>query len=227
MLLGHFEQAWRESDAILARGRPDPNRLWDGLPFTGKRVVIRCLHGYGDAIQFLRYASALRREAAEVTVQVHPQLVALLEGMPWGESHNYLGSRTWRAHARLGSADRSHGTAARLSYNAGYHTLRDPLSTCGIPGIVTAARWRSRPRTQTARRPVVGGWRLESGPKYSVPGVAADFRNSGGGVLQLPARTRPPGISLMRTRETRFVDISGDSPDVAYYGGGSDADWIC
>src|SRR4051812_3113750 len=75
MLMGHFEEAWRESDAIAARNGPDPNRLWDGLPFTGKRVVIRCLHGYGDAIQFLRYSRLVRREATSVTVQTHPQLV--------------------------------------------------------------------------------------------------------------------------------------------------------
>jgi|SRR5579871_4413588 len=80
MLLGRFEDAWRESDAIVGRGQPDPNRLWDGRPFRGKRVIIRCLHGFGDALQFLRYGALLRREAASVLVQTHPQLVSLLRG---------------------------------------------------------------------------------------------------------------------------------------------------
>ena len=83
MLTGRFEEAWNESDAIATRNGPDPNRLWDGLPFTGKRVVIRCLHGYGDAIQFLRYSRLVRREAASVTVQTDPQLVWLFHGVPF------------------------------------------------------------------------------------------------------------------------------------------------
>lgn len=83
MLLGCFEEAWRESDRIAARGRADPNRLWDGRPFTGKRVIIRCLHGFGDAIQFIRYARLIRREAARVIVETNPKMVALFEGLPY------------------------------------------------------------------------------------------------------------------------------------------------
>lgn len=82
MLAGKLEKAWRESDGIEARGVPDPYRLWDGKPFAGKRVFIRCLHGYGDAIQFIRYANLVRRDASSVMVQTHPQLVSLFRGMP-------------------------------------------------------------------------------------------------------------------------------------------------
>src|ERR1041385_4379910 len=81
MLLGCFERAWQESAAIAQRGAPDPHRFWDGLPFTGKRVILRCLHGLGDAIQYIRYAPILRREAAHLTVETHPELVSLLRGV--------------------------------------------------------------------------------------------------------------------------------------------------
>jgi hypothetical protein len=86
MLLGDFESAWKESDLITARGTPDPNALWDGLPPAGKRVVIRCLHGYGDAIQFLRYARLLRKCAANVIVQAHPEMLALISRIPGADS---------------------------------------------------------------------------------------------------------------------------------------------
>jgi len=78
MLLGDFAAAWRESDKIAARGAAGPLALWDGRTFSGKRVVIRCLHGYGDAIQFLRYAPAIARTAASVTVETHPEMVSLV-----------------------------------------------------------------------------------------------------------------------------------------------------
>src|SRR5690348_12924477 len=83
MLLGRFASAWRESDRIARRGKPDPHRLWDGLPFDGKRVLIRCLHGYGDAIQFIRYTYPLRSRATRVIVQTHPELVSLFRSLPF------------------------------------------------------------------------------------------------------------------------------------------------
>ncbi len=82
MLLGRFHEAWRESDHIEQRSVV-ADRLWDGLPFSGKHVIIRCLHGYGDAIQFLRYARMVRRQAAKVTVETHPEMVSLLRGLPF------------------------------------------------------------------------------------------------------------------------------------------------
>lgn len=86
MLLGDFENAWRESDRIAERSREGADCLWDGLPFAGKRVVIRCLHGYGDAIQFLRYAPLVRQSAARVIVETHPEMVSLLKGVPGVDS---------------------------------------------------------------------------------------------------------------------------------------------
>jgi hypothetical protein len=78
MLLGKFEKAWLESDFISAMAEPDPYALWDGEEFAHKRVVIRCLHGYGDAIQFLRYAPYIRKSAARLIVQTHPEMVSLV-----------------------------------------------------------------------------------------------------------------------------------------------------
>jgi hypothetical protein len=78
MLTGHFEEAWRESDAIERRGAPDPNRFWDGTSFRGKSVLIRCLHGLGDTIQFVRYVPLIRAEARHVVIEAQPRLKQLL-----------------------------------------------------------------------------------------------------------------------------------------------------
>jgi hypothetical protein len=82
MLCGDFEQAWQESDRIAQRGAPDPNRLWSGRPLEGKNVVIRCLHGLGDAIQFIRFASPLKARAARVFVEAPGCLVRLFQTIP-------------------------------------------------------------------------------------------------------------------------------------------------
>ncbi len=92
MLLGDFERAWRESDAISARGNPDRNRYWDGQDLAGRSIIIRCLHGLGDTLQFIRYASLVRRQARSLTIEAQPLLKGLLkeadladEVITWGE----------------------------------------------------------------------------------------------------------------------------------------------
>ncbi len=93
MLEGDFESAWRESDAIAARGNPDPHRFWDGQPLDGKRVLIRCLHGLGDTIQFIRFAPELKKTARAVFIEAQPTLKRLLASsdladqvITWGEA---------------------------------------------------------------------------------------------------------------------------------------------
>ena len=78
MLLGQYEQAWFDSDEIRARGNPDPNRFWQGEPLAGKRVMLRCLHGFGDTVQYLRWLPQLRALASAVTVQAAPEMLPLL-----------------------------------------------------------------------------------------------------------------------------------------------------
>ena len=92
MLDGDFECAWRVNDRVHALGAPHPDRLWQGEDPTGKRVMVRCLHGFGDSIQFLRYIPRLQQMAASVWVEVAPHFVELarcIDGVrnvvTWGE----------------------------------------------------------------------------------------------------------------------------------------------
>ena len=77
MLAGRFELAWQASDRIRARNAPDPHRFWDGRSLAGKRLIVRCLHGFGDAVQMLRYIPALAQIATKVIVEVPPRLLPL------------------------------------------------------------------------------------------------------------------------------------------------------
>jgi hypothetical protein len=44
-------------------------------------VMLRGLHGLGDTIHFIRYAPLLRAACSDLTVQTHPQLMTLVEGV--------------------------------------------------------------------------------------------------------------------------------------------------
>jgi hypothetical protein len=52
--------------------------VWDLAPLEGRDVLVRCYHGLGDTIQFLRFLPELRRRAASVTLEVQPRLIPLL-----------------------------------------------------------------------------------------------------------------------------------------------------
>jgi hypothetical protein len=89
MCKGEFSAAWKLSDKVLAAGlnrNPQLPRhfqgVWDGRPLNGKRVLVRCYHGLGDTIQFIRYASLLKQVAAEVIVWAQAPLLELLKNVP-------------------------------------------------------------------------------------------------------------------------------------------------
>jgi hypothetical protein len=89
MRRGDWAAAWALSDAALAArgGQRDwtlPRHLqpvWDGTELAGKRVLVRCYHGLGDTIQFIRLVPALQRVAREVTLWAQPALIPLLATM--------------------------------------------------------------------------------------------------------------------------------------------------
>jgi hypothetical protein len=82
MLLGDFEAAWRETDRIEEQRRKGSSvtgaLVWDGSDFFNRVVLLRSLHGLGDAIQFIRYAPLLRRRCRRLLVKAQPILLPLL-----------------------------------------------------------------------------------------------------------------------------------------------------
>src|SRR5919204_7041395 len=89
MRSGHFELAWSLTDrdlALLCRTGPTKHtgprhlqRIWRGEELRDRRVLVRCYHGLGDTIQFLRFMPALRRIVREVTVWCQSELLGIVE----------------------------------------------------------------------------------------------------------------------------------------------------
>src|SRR4051794_5376179 len=88
MKQGDFEAAWRQTDRIEherrlleasgdVRARPE-YLTWNGTAFDDRRVLVRCTHGLGDTLQFVRYVPLLRQRARSVSLLVQPQLLPLL-----------------------------------------------------------------------------------------------------------------------------------------------------
>lgn len=90
MLDGAFERAWAVCDRILAErkgrrcaGLPHHLRwVWDGAPLAGKRVLVRCYHGLGDTLQFIRFVPRLAAIGSMVIVEAQAALHPLLRRVP-------------------------------------------------------------------------------------------------------------------------------------------------
>ncbi|MGY4461459.1 hypothetical protein [Bradyrhizobium sp. LB13.1] len=87
MRAGDFERAWAINDRDLAMLAYPPKhtgprhlqRIWRGEDLTGKHVLVRCYHGLGDTIQFLRFMRPLRDIARSVTVWCQSELLPLVQ----------------------------------------------------------------------------------------------------------------------------------------------------
>ena len=91
MRAGDFERAWAISDRSLARslrhdrpkheGPRHEQRIWRGEELSGRTVLVRCYHGLGDTIQFIRFVRPLRTVARRVIVWCQPELMPLVSGV--------------------------------------------------------------------------------------------------------------------------------------------------
>ncbi len=88
LTLGDFAAGWsayesRWETAALAPHRRNFTRpLWLGdRPLAGKTILLYAEQGYGDTLQFVRYAPRVAALGARVILEVQPELVRLLAGL--------------------------------------------------------------------------------------------------------------------------------------------------
>ena len=86
--LGQFERGWREYEwrwkmknfgaQPVAYSQPQ----WDGSDLAGRRILLHCEQGFGDIIQFSRYAALVARRNGRVILGCPPSLRSVLETIP-------------------------------------------------------------------------------------------------------------------------------------------------
>lgn len=83
LALGRFDEGWREYEWRARLGGASAPRTtvaprWDGSQdLSGKRIVLYAEQGFGDAIQFVRYAPLVAALGADVVVECQPALQSL------------------------------------------------------------------------------------------------------------------------------------------------------
>jgi hypothetical protein len=88
LLLGEFEQGWRDYEWRWKRGAVETQPralaapLWLGeSPLAGKTVLLHCEQGLGDCLQFIRYAPQAAALGARVVVEAFAPLAELFRGV--------------------------------------------------------------------------------------------------------------------------------------------------
>jgi hypothetical protein len=149
---------------------------------------VRCYHGLGDTIQFIRYAPLLCAMASEVTVWAQPALIPLLRGMPGA-----------------GRLLPLHDGTPELDYDVDLEVMELPHLFRSTPATLPAAvpylhpQRRPRPRGDGAALAVglvwqAGDWDPRRSipapllrPLAEIPGVALHLLQRGPALAEAPA----------------------------------------
>ena len=76
-----YEWRWQQRDFTTPQARY-PQPLWDGADLRGQRILLHAEQGFGDIIQFIRYATLVSLRGGEVVVGCPPPLRSLLATVP-------------------------------------------------------------------------------------------------------------------------------------------------
>jgi Tfp pilus assembly protein PilF len=84
LTLGDFKAGWKayewrwKTNAFADKRRTFRQPLWLGdAPLSGKTILLHAEQGFGDTLQFIRYAPLVAERGARVICEVQPELVSL------------------------------------------------------------------------------------------------------------------------------------------------------
>ncbi|MHC2252800.1 hypothetical protein ACVILK_002492 [Bradyrhizobium embrapense] len=210
MRAGEFDRAWAISDRDLARlwapggdkhlGPRHLQRIWRGEELRGRSVLVRCYHGLGDTIQFIRFMPALRAIARGVTVWCQPPLLALISRADGVDRaiplHNGVPDVEFDVDIEIMEVPHA------IRANRDHIALQRPYLSL----LPTTVRFRQRIGGQTAVGLVweVGAW----DKRREIP--VAELQRLGGANIDLYSLQRGPGAAMAPTigaRDISTVDI--------------------
>jgi hypothetical protein len=79
---GWAEYEWRWKSLELPQAPQFSQPRWDGTPLNGRTILLFAEQGFGDTIQFIRYAPLVAQLGGRVILQCPPELSRLLQDVP-------------------------------------------------------------------------------------------------------------------------------------------------
>jgi tetratricopeptide (TPR) repeat protein len=87
LLTGNFREGWKEyewrweTQYLISSRRQFRQPLWDGSDIKGRTILLHAEQGFGDTIQFIRYAPLVAERGAQVIVECQKELASLLQSV--------------------------------------------------------------------------------------------------------------------------------------------------
>jgi hypothetical protein len=157
LVLGDHERGWVEYEWRWRRKelphRPFSRTEWDGSPLEGRTILLHAEQGFGDTLQFIRYAPLVHDRGGRVIVVCQRPLLRILESCPGIERLVAQGDAipALDVHAPLLSLPRIFGTTvetipANIPYLGADPNLverwRQELES--VPGFKIGIAWSGR-----------------------------------------------------------------------------------
>ncbi|MFH1027330.1 MAG: tetratricopeptide repeat protein, partial [Pseudomonadota bacterium] len=222
LALGAYSEGWREFEWRFRKANPVPSRpfsqpLWDGSELAGRTILLHAEQGFGDTIQFVRYAPLVAQRGGNVIIecQVHAlkRLLHSLEGVAEivvaGEPLPHFD-----CHLPLMSLPLVFGTTVETIPNQVPYLAAEPADVEAWQqrlGPATAFRvglvWFAK-QSQVLNRK--RSCRLEMfAPLWAVPGVEFFSLQIGLGAEQLAECGAAPLIKDLTSHIADFADTAG------------------
>jgi tetratricopeptide (TPR) repeat protein len=224
LLLGDFERGWEEFEwrwqtpACAPWRRDFLQPLWhDAESLTGRTILLHAEQGFGDAIQFARYAPLVAARGAEVVLEVPAPLTALFARIEGVSAVVERGEplAAFDCHCPLLSLPLAFKTGletipARIPYlSAGEDRVRawrQRLSETGMRRIGIA--WAGNPSFKGDQTRSIGLARLS--PLLATPGVAffalqRDLRDGDRDILRSNPHVTPLGDAVEDFGDTAAI----------------------
>lgn len=189
LMMGRMEEGWREYEArweVDAMGGPAPVLLqprWNGQKLNGETVLLYAEQGFGDTLQFCRYAPMVAAAGGRVLLAVPKplrRLMTTLDGISevLCEDDDLLPAFDY--HCPLLSLPAAFGTTLATIPTSRSYLRADPSPwvdfLAGCPGLKVGLAWAGKSRTSQPHAVAVDKRRsmrlADMLPLLSVPGCS-------------------------------------------------------
>lgn len=208
-----YEWRWKTEQANQVRNFPQP--LWLGKEqLGGKTVLLHAEQGFGDTLQFCRYAPMVAALGARVVVEVQPPLKELMAGLEG------VGDVTARGEALPEFDYHCPLLSLPLAFNTSLATIPS-FKAYLRSDPVRLERWRERLGRQSGLRVGLvwsGSGGLRNDPDRSLPlAEIADLAAGGTEIFCLQKEIKPADREFLKRRGNilSFGEELGDFADTA------------
>jgi len=217
LLQGNFQLGWKEYENRwgtaygVRHNRRFRQKLWQGEPLQGSRILLHAEQGLGDTLQFIRYVPLVAAQGAKIILEVQPRLHRLLAQTPGTEEVVRCGE------ALPGFDWQCPLLSLPMIFGTGLDTV-----PAQIPYIfadpVQAAAWKQRLRGKPLRIGLAWG----GNPRYphdlrrSIPLKALAPLTNLGGATFYSLQMGPPARQITQVRPApRLLDLLHGQRDFA------------